>query len=147
MENYPMPIGHFWRGLPTDINAAYEREDGKFVFFKGTCSLLSHDFNTGFGFNKAKSNMFHHLWLAGDRHWVFTESNLESGYPKTLREMGAGLPKDKLDAALLYTPTGYTYYFRGNKSVALISHNVRHEHKGSSDLKLFLIFNQILSLQ
>lgn len=78
---------------------------------------------------------------------MFTESNLESGYPKTLREMGTGLPKDKLDAALLYTPTGYTYFFRGNKSVALIPHNVRHEHKGSLDLKLFLIFNQILSLQ
>ncbi|KAJ8008447.1 hypothetical protein DPEC_G00104920 [Dallia pectoralis] len=85
LPGYPMLIGHYWKGLPSNINAAYENSNGKFVFFKG------------------------------DSYWVFTESGMEQDYPKKLKELGTGLPKDKLDAALFYTPTGQTYYFRGNK--------------------------------
>lgn len=51
----------------------------------------------------------------GDRYWVFSESKMEKDSPKSLRELGTGLPKDKIDAALFYTITGHTYFFRGNK--------------------------------
>jgi len=53
----------------------------------------------------------------GDKYWVFTESVLDPSFPKSLTEMGTGLPKDRIDAALYYTPTGQTYYFRANKLV------------------------------
>ncbi|XP_078256657.1 matrix metalloproteinase-15-like [Rhinoraja longicauda] len=84
LDNYPMPIGHFWRGLPSNIDAAYERHDGKFVFFKG------------------------------DKFWLFHEAMLEPGYPRHLVDLGAGMPPGGIDAAIWWEITGQTYFFKGD---------------------------------
>uniref|UniRef100_A0A4W3HBA4 Matrix metallopeptidase 15 n=1 Tax=Callorhinchus milii TaxID=7868 RepID=A0A4W3HBA4_CALMI len=85
LDNYPMPIGHFWRGLPSNIDAAYERHDGKFVFFKG------------------------------DKFWLFHEAMLEPGYPRYLADLGRGVPYDKIDSAIWWELTGLTYFFQGDR--------------------------------
>lgn len=127
LQGYPMPIGHFWKGLPPSINAAYERSDGKFVFFKGAsifcifspciASLLL------ICVTNCNNACFSVLYV-GDKYWVFNEAKMEEGYPKTFKELGTGLPRDKLDAAVFYTPTGSTYFFRGTQYVPTVTYNV-----------------------
>ncbi|XP_068595075.1 matrix metalloproteinase-15 [Brachionichthys hirsutus] len=85
LDNYPMPISVFWIGLPSDIDAAYERHDGKFVFFKD------------------------------ERYWVFREADVLPGYPQPLREYGQGVPVHKIDTAIWWEPNGYTYLFSGDR--------------------------------
>lgn len=117
LTGYPMAISHFWKGLPSNINAAYERDDGKFVFFKGRFRLqllkLLHFFP--FSVSLLLIFFFFPLPSPGDRYWVFSESSMDKDSPKSLKDMGTGLPKDKIDAALFYTITGQTFFFRGNK--------------------------------
>uniref|UniRef100_A0A4W5LHQ4 Matrix metallopeptidase 15 n=1 Tax=Hucho hucho TaxID=62062 RepID=A0A4W5LHQ4_9TELE len=85
LDIYPMPISVFWVGLPDDIDSGYERHDGKFVFFKG------------------------------ERYWIFREADMEPGYPQPLVEYGQGIPTDRIDTAIWWEPTGYTYFFRGDR--------------------------------
>lgn len=85
LDNYPMPISVFWIGLPSDIDAAYERHDGKFVFFKD------------------------------DRYWVFREADVLPGYPQPLHEYGQGVPAHSIDTAIWWEPNGFTYFFTGDR--------------------------------
>ncbi|KAK5867811.1 hypothetical protein PBY51_012271 [Eleginops maclovinus] len=85
LDNYPMPISVFWIGLPSDIDAAYERHDGKFVFFKD------------------------------DRYWLFREADVVPGYPQPLHQYGQGVPAHKIDTAIWWEPNGYTYFFSGDR--------------------------------
>uniref|UniRef100_A0A8C3ATP7 Matrix metallopeptidase 15 n=1 Tax=Cyclopterus lumpus TaxID=8103 RepID=A0A8C3ATP7_CYCLU len=85
LDNYPMPISVFWIGLPSDIDAAYERHDGKFVFFKD------------------------------DRYWVFREADVLPGYPQPLHGYGQGVPAHKIDTAIWWEPNGHTYFFSGDR--------------------------------
>ncbi|XP_077953683.1 matrix metalloproteinase-15-like isoform X1 [Gasterosteus aculeatus] len=85
LDNYPMPISVFWNGLPSDIDAAYERHDGKFVFFKD------------------------------DRFWVFREADVLPEYPQPLHQYGQGVPAHKIDTAIWWEPNEYTYFFSGDR--------------------------------
>ncbi|XP_067358045.1 matrix metalloproteinase-15-like isoform X1 [Channa argus] len=85
LDNYPMPISVFWIGLPSNIDAAYERHDGKFVFFKD------------------------------DKYWVFREADVLPGYPQPLHQYGQGVPVHKIDTAIWWEPNGYTYFFTGDR--------------------------------
>ncbi|XP_072290910.1 matrix metalloproteinase-15 [Eucyclogobius newberryi] len=85
LDNYPMPISVFWMGLPNDIDAAYERHDGKFVFFKD------------------------------DRFWLFREADVLPGYPQPLHAYGRGIPAHGIDTAIWWEPNEYTYFFKGDR--------------------------------
>ncbi|CAF89957.1 unnamed protein product, partial [Tetraodon nigroviridis] len=67
-EGYPMQIHHFWKGLPARIDAAYQRPDGKLVFFRGKSQCWWDHADT---FSPGSSGP------PGDRYWVFREVEAE----------------------------------------------------------------------
>uniref|UniRef100_A0A671N8C9 Matrix metalloproteinase-15-like n=1 Tax=Sinocyclocheilus anshuiensis TaxID=1608454 RepID=A0A671N8C9_9TELE len=69
---------------------------------------------------------FHLMWLfvhslfvfcitpAGSKYWLFREADVEAGYPQDLFRYGQGMP-DRVDTAVWWEPSGYTYFFRGDR--------------------------------
>ncbi|KAJ8268756.1 hypothetical protein COCON_G00113630 [Conger conger] len=117
LDGYPMPIGHFWRGLPSSINTAYERADGKFVFFKGdrhwvfTESSLEQGLDTALYYNPTGMTYF----FRGNKYYRFNEKtgSVDPEYPKPI-SVWQGVP-DNIRAAVMSKDGAYTYFYKANK--------------------------------
>ncbi|XP_072890127.1 matrix metalloproteinase-25-like [Hemitrygon akajei] len=83
----PAQINNFWHGLPADlkkVDSVYERiTDHKIVFF------------------------------IGSQYWVFTNTQVEHGYPRSIRDFG--LPVDSVDAVFVWAHNGKTYFFKDDR--------------------------------
>lgn len=58
---------------------------------------------------------FSSLICAGDHFWIFREAILEPGYPLELVDYGRDIPYDKIETAIWWEPSGYTYLFKGDR--------------------------------
>jgi matrix metalloproteinase-15 (membrane-inserted) len=50
----------------------------------------------------------------GNKYWLFREANLEPGYPQELTDYGRDIPYDKIETAIWWEPSGFTYFFKGD---------------------------------
>ncbi|CAH0563528.1 unnamed protein product [Brassicogethes aeneus] len=87
LPGYPAEITRLWRDLPrnfTHLDAVYERQDNKIVFF------------------------------IGKQYYVFTGQKLNHGYPKPLTHLGLPQDLPKVDGAMVWGHNGHTYFYSGN---------------------------------
>ncbi|KAK3536131.1 hypothetical protein QTP70_031022 [Hemibagrus guttatus] len=132
LDNYPMPISFFWVGLPEDIDAAYERHDGKFVFFKGSKYWLFREADVLPGYPQELMHYGHGMpdrvdtavwwepsgytyFFRGERYWRFNEQSrsVDKDYPRPISVWGSIPASPK--GAFLSDDGAYTYFYKGTK--------------------------------
>ena len=64
--------------------------------------------------SKRNSPLFCSPSSSGNRFWLFREANLEQGYPQELVDYGRDIPYDRIDTAIWWEPSGFTYIFQGD---------------------------------
>ncbi|KAG9341412.1 hypothetical protein JZ751_019220 [Albula glossodonta] len=124
-------MASLWSGVPSHINAAYERSDHTILFFKGSgyWAVRQLDVLDGFpknivefGFPPSVRQIDAALHLHAARHTFFFTGNecwryneeqkqMEAGYPKPINHEWPGV-NTRVDAAVFYE--GFIYFFSGN---------------------------------
>ena len=82
---YPRKIYQDWKGLPSNIDAAFTWESTRATYF-----------------------------IKGGQYWKFENQRPYPGYPKQLSEGFPGIPTN-LDAAFVWGGNGKIYFFRGSQ--------------------------------
>ena len=82
---YPRKINQDWRGLPSNIDAAFTWESTKATFF-----------------------------IKGSKYWKFENMKPYPGYPKDVREGFPGIPNN-VDTAFVWSGNGKIYFFKQNQ--------------------------------
>lgn len=128
MQNYPQKINIFFKELPKNIDAAYERFDNTIMFFKGTEYWEYDDLDPKPGFPKPISELGlpneidaalpwgytgKTYFFKGKKYWRYDEYNkqVDEGYPKFIREGWNGVPGNLFAAFRHYDGYSYSTYF------------------------------------
>ena len=121
---YPRKIYQDWRGVPSNIDAAFTWESTRYIFDCLSCSLLDFDCRATY-------------FIKGSKYWKFENMKAYPGYPKVkylivkhqqtililflpiliFQDVNDGFPgiPSNVDAAFVWAGNGKIYFFKDSK--------------------------------